>query len=208
MTVAFRLLHDGECAPARATPDDLADAARLGPTQGALRLMRRRRIRGLAAEILDVHPDRIRFEREPDGRARIIAPEPLYASVAGRGAWTALAVAPRPVGVDVETYPAVDWPPGDGQAGEGPPLDLLQLEEQDAILADPDPSRMFLRFWTAREAYLKADGRGLSVMPEKVRAANRLSEVSLIEAGRPAVTARLVERDDAIAAIVELSPTA
>ena len=193
---AFRLLREGEGRPAHATPDDLADAAALGPGPGAARLMRRRRVRALAAEVLQVHPDAIRFEREAGGLVRITAPEPLWTSVAGRGDWTALAIAPHPIGVDVEPYPP----------DRDPPFDLLQPLEQDAILADPDPLRLFLRFWTAREAYLKADGRGLSVMPDKVRAASRASEVALVEQGRPIAIARIVERDDAIAAIVELSP--
>ena len=193
---AFRLVREGEGAPAHATPDDLADAAVLGPEGGAKRLMHRRLLRAMAAEFLDVHPDQLRFHREPSGLVRITEPQPLYASIAARGVWTALAIAPHPVGVDVELYPP----------DRDPPFDLLQQLEQDVILADPDPAGRFLRFWTAREAYLKADGRGLSVMPDQVRAAQRHSEVALIEAGRPIAIARIVERDDAIAAIVELSP--
>jgi len=104
----------------------------------------------------------------------------------------------RPVGVDVEAYaPDLD-----------PPLGLLQPEEQNAILAGPDPMRLFLRFWTAREAYLKAGGRGLSVMPDQIRAEERDGGVALIEAGRPVALAELIECGDAIAAIVELSPAA
>ncbi len=191
---AFRLYRDGEGTPAHATPEDLADAAVLGPEGGAKRLMHRRLLRAMAAEVLDVHPDAVRFQREPSGLVRVVAPEPLQASIAGRGAWTALALAPHPVGVDVELYPP----------DRDPPFDLLQQLEQDVILADPDPARLFLRFWTAREAYLKAEGRGLSVMPDQVRAARRDSEVALIEKGRPIAIARIVERDDAVAAIVEL----
>jgi len=196
--VAFRLVRDGEGAPAHATAEDLADAAVLGPEGGAKRLMHRRLLRAMAAETLDVHPDAFRFHREASGMVRITQPEPLHASIAARGAWTALAIAPHPVGVDVELYPP----------DRDPPFDLLQQLEQDVILADPDPARLFLRFWTAREAYLKADGRGLSVMPDQVRAARRHSEVALIEEGRPIAIARIVEQGDAIAAIVELSPTA
>jgi len=201
LAAVFRLIREGEGAPAHALPEDLADAAALGLERGARRLMRRRLLRALAAEILDLHPDALRFHREASGLVKLIAPELLHVSVADRGAWTALAVAPHPVGVDIDLYPP----------DRDPPFDLLQPRERDIILADPDPARLFLRFWTAREAYLKADGRGLSVMPDRVRAAQHHAEavlIALIEEGRPITIARIVERDDAVAAIVELAPGA
>ena len=194
----FRLLKQGEGTAARPTAEDLQDAAALGQEGGARRLERRRLLRALAAEALNVHPDAVRIQRMADGTVRIREPEALYASVSGRGAWTVLALGPRPVGVDVETCPP----------DTEPPFDLLQPLEQEVILADPDPPRLFLRFWAAREAYLKADGRGLGVMPDQVRAAHRDAEVALIEPGRPIAIARLVEREDAIAAIVELEAEA
>jgi phosphopantetheinyl transferase len=191
----FRLIREGEGEPsARATSADLADAAELGAEQGARRLWRRRWLRTLAAEALDVHPDIIAIERLPHGGVRIAGPRALYASVSGRGAWTALALCENPVGVDVELYPPE----------REPPFDLLQPLEQDVILSDPEPRRLFLRFWTAREAYLKAQGRGLDVMPDRVRAARRGQEVALIEEGHDIAFATITECDDAIAAIVEL----
>ncbi len=195
----FRLIHDSEGEPsARATADDLADAATMGEDRGARRLWRRRWLRAVTAQTLGVHPDIIEIERLATGGCAIRGPVPLYASLSGRGAWTAVALAEHSVGVDVELYP----PERD------PPFDLLQPLEQDAILADSEPRRLFLRFWTAREAYLKAQGRGLDVMPEKVRAARRGEEVALIEAGHPLAFATVIERGDAIAAIVELPPEA
>jgi len=194
----FRLVREGEGQPACATCEDRIDAAPKGADGGWDRLMRRRLLRAMAADVLDRHPDAVRFERGAEGRVRITGPERLYTSVAGRGGWTALAMSSRPVGVDVEAYaPDLD-----------PPLGLLQPEEQNAILAGPDPMRLFLRFWTAREAYLKAGGRGLSVMPDQIRAEERDGGVALIEAGRPVALAELIECGDAIAAIVELSPAA
>jgi 4'-phosphopantetheinyl transferase len=176
--------------------EDLADAALLGAQTGAQRLKHRRLLRALAAEVLDVHPDAVTFERAASGAVRVVGPRPLFASVSGSGPWTALAVSHHPVGVDVEVHPPE----------REPPFDLLQPMEQEAILADPEPRRLFLHFWTAREAYLKAQGRGLDVMPDTVRAARRDTDVALIEAGRPIVFAQIIEREDAIAAIVELPP--
>lgn len=192
---SFRLIRTEEGKPARATAEDLADAAVLGPDQGAARLMRRRLLRALAAETLGVHPDTVAIERLPTGGLRIAGPERLYASVSGRDGWTALGLAVHPVGVDVETYPPQD----------PPAFDLLHPLEQETILDDANPRRLFLRFWAAREAYLKAKGRGFDVMPSQVRAARRDAEVALIEPGQPVAIARIMERDEAIAAIVELA---
>lgn len=190
----FRLYDEGEGAPARATAEDLADAALLGRDTGAKRLKRRRLLRALAAEVLGVHPDLVTLDRAGTGAVRVTGPDPLFTSVSGCGRWTALAVARHPVGVDVEIHPPE----------REPPFDLLQPLEQEAILADPQPRHLFIRFWTAREAYLKAQGRGFDIMPDKVRAARRDTEVALIEDGRPIVFAQIIEREDAIAAIVEL----
>jgi 4'-phosphopantetheinyl transferase len=194
----FRLIHDDEARTVPATAADLADAADLGPNQGARRLYRRRILRGVAAEVLGVHPDLIVIDRLAHGGVAIVGPKPLYASLSGRGAWTALGISERPVGVDVELYP----PERD------PPFDVLAPLEQETILTDPEPRHLFLRFWTAREAYLKAQGRGIDVEPSAIRAARRDQEVALIEAGHPIAFATVIERDDAIAAIVELEPEA
>ena len=191
----LRLIREDEARPARPTADDLADAAILGAEQGARRLRRRGLLRALAAEALEVHPDIIAFVREGSGLVRITAPEPCFASLSERGRWTALVIAEHPVGVDVEIYPPE----------REPPFDLLHPFEQEQILGSSDPERSFLRFWTAREAYLKAEGRGLDVEPSTVRAGRRGDEVVLVEAGRPLAFASIVEREDAIAAIVELN---
>ena len=85
------------------------------------------------------------------------------------------------------------------------PLELLDASERDEILASAAPERLFLRYWTAREAYLKAQRRGLDTELSAVRASRREDVVVLLETGRPPATACFVEREDAIAAIVELT---
>ena len=194
----FRLIRDDEARGAHPTADDLADAGLLGPDQGAKRLRRRGLLRALAAEVLAAHPDRISFERSGTGQVRITAPEPRFASLSERGRWTTLAISQHPVGVDVELYPPE----------REPPFDLLHPSEQEQILASSDPERLFLGYWTAREAYLKAQGRGLDVEPSAIRAGRRGEDVVLVETGRPLAFARIVEREDAIAAIVELTSDA
>lgn len=193
---AFRLLREDEGRPVPATAADLADAAELGPARGAERLARRRLLRGFAAEVAGVHPDAVAVERLGTGQVRITAPEPRYASLAQRGPWVALAISEVPVGVDVETCPA-----------ENPlPLHLLHPDERREIEAATDPGALFLRFWTAREAWLKAQGRGLDVELGALRARASGKVVLVGEPGGPAALARIIERDNAIAAIVELRP--
>jgi 4'-phosphopantetheinyl transferase len=65
------------------------------------------------------------------------------------------------VGVDVE--PLVLRDPEGLRLGFGP-------EEWTEIQAAADPERTLLRLWTAKEAALKADGRGLGVEPANVDA--------------------------------------
>jgi hypothetical protein len=132
----------------RPTLSDLADAALPGTDRGARRLQRLGMIRLFVGHALGVHPDRIRLERRIDRGLQIVAPEKIHISDAGRDAWSAIAIADRPVGVDIETRPA-----------KHPlPLDLLPDDERNFLAALDTSARelAFLRFWTAREAYLKA----------------------------------------------------
>lgn len=142
-------------ARVRASAADLADAALWpGPERGAARLVRRRLLRALAAAVLDVHPDRVAATRDRAGRPALSAPAALHASVARHEGWAALALSPRPVGVDLEA----------ARPADPLPLDLLPPAEAAALRAEPDAearARRFARLWCAREAYLKAAGLGL-----------------------------------------------
>jgi len=124
-------------APAR--PADLVHAAQARAADGgAARLWRRRLLRALAARRLGVHPDAIVFAEGEPSPARLVAPEPLFVSTAGRGPWSVVAIGPEPLGVDVELIGAelatLGGPPGES-----------------------------LRKWTAAEAYLKATGCSLDL---------------------------------------------
>jgi len=110
-------------------------------------------IRALAAEL--VPGSDLRIERRcpvcggPHGRPAL-AHAPVLASVAYADPWTVVAVAPADhvdaIGIDAE--PA------------GASLDLA------ALFAPSEPPD--LRGWTAIEAVLKADGRGLLLSPDQV----------------------------------------
>jgi 4'-phosphopantetheinyl transferase len=78
--------------------------------------------------------------------------------VSSRGARAALAVASAPIGVDLEPF------------DERTPVieDVLCKGERAALarLSGADQARAFLQMWTAKEAYLKALGRGFKRNPQ------------------------------------------
>lgn len=139
---------DPAISPARATADDLADAARARTHDGgAARLWRRRLLRSLAGRWLGIAPETVVFERRPSGRARVVGPKPAFVSAASRGVWTMVAIGPAPLGVDVEL------------AGE----DIERFAAAHGIGAD-----LALRRWTAAEACAKAGGLSLDAALEVV----------------------------------------
>lgn len=152
-----------------ASPDDIAESLPAAwlmttperpatlPERSALR-------RGMAARILS---RQLGLPREAvaighDGRGRPLVEHPrgsgLHLSLATRSGLVAVALANRPVGVDVE---AVD-------AHAAPPAALLHPEEQGWLLAQPQDERAlaFARLWSAKEAYVKALGTGFLRPPE------------------------------------------
>jgi len=113
-------------------------------------------LRGALGELLSVAPDRIELHYSGTGKP-FLAGEPLEFNLAHSGPTAVLAVSSHgPVGIDVEGIREVP--------------DALALA--DRFLPAPEGftlrrstaenrSALFLRFWTAAEALLKADGAGL-----------------------------------------------
>jgi 4'-phosphopantetheinyl transferase len=127
------------------------------PERSALR-------RGMAALILarqlGLPPEAIAIGHEPGGRPLVEQPRGsgLHLSLATRAGMVAVALARRPVGVDVE---AVD-------ARAAPPAAVLHPDESAWLLAQPEHERAlaFARLWSAKEAYVKALGTGFARPPE------------------------------------------
>lgn len=116
------------------------------------------------------------------GRPRLGPPlEALSVSMAGREDWLALALAGSPLGVDLE-------PVGGAQE---PAWNVLSPGEQARLRALPAADRWpaFLALWTAKEAYLKAIGLGLSREPRTIEVTVRDAALLILDAGRPAGTA-------------------
>ncbi len=120
-------------------------------------LARRRAIRALAACILGGVPERIIIGQTRSG-APYLENADLSISFSSRAPISAVALAQRPVGVDVERIVPV----------ETIPWNMLRQGEREALLALPPPRQgeAFTRLWAAKEAYAKALGQGFLLPPE------------------------------------------
>ena len=104
-----------------ATPHDLADAASAKREGGAPRLLRRRMLRALTAQLFDIHPEGVRFARTPQGAPALVAPS-AFISTAGCEGWSAVAIGPCPLGVDIQSM------------SEGEPAELRRWTLVEAYL--------------------------------------------------------------------------
>ena len=97
---------------------------------------------------------------EPAGRPLLARPadQRLHLSLATRTGIVAMALAQRPVGVDIERV----------DAETTPPLDLLHPDERGFLDAIAPGSRAlsFASLWAGKEAYVKALGTGFVRAPE------------------------------------------
>ncbi|MFN3483549.1 MAG: 4'-phosphopantetheinyl transferase family protein [Rhabdaerophilum calidifontis] len=146
-----------------ATAEERAEAGGHADPDGFLH--RRRLARALLAPLLGRPAAAIRILRDQAGAPRIAAPAGgLFISFSARAGINALALARRPVGIDIELL----------RPATAIPWNMLRADEQTALLALPEPARSaaFLRLWTAKEAVAKALGTGLALAPEAIRIAD------------------------------------
>jgi 4'-phosphopantetheinyl transferase len=179
------------------TPDDMREAATR--RDAVLFLMRRAALRRLVARVADVEPETVVVARalhNAPGAPILAAPAGFHVSVSARGDCAALAVSRRPVGVDMELL-------GDAAA---PALNVLAPSERDALAGLPAHARprAFLELWTAKEAYLKALGLGLSREPGDIAADFGAETFRISDGGKAvaATTARKTLGDRLVACVV------
>ncbi len=142
-----------------------AEAARL-PRAERQRLPRMRRERAaekLAGRLLarqavavqcGIAPETVRFSRSKYGKPYCVG-APAHVSIAHSAGRVACAVSDAPVGLDLERVREID--PAVSRKFCTPP-------EAAYLAAAPDEAERqarFFRLWTLKEAYLKAEGRGL-----------------------------------------------
>lgn len=105
-------------------------------------------------------PEALRFSITALGKPILSPASTLDFSISHARGVVAVAAAQRPVGVDVE--PLRTFEGMDGMS------DLaLSPQEQASLQGAPDALRptLFLRYWTLKEALLKAAGAGFSIAP-------------------------------------------
>jgi 4'-phosphopantetheinyl transferase len=131
---------------------DYKDRDRPATSDRACFLARRALQRSLIARLTGCRPDSVLIRYNEQGAPQVEIPEGLFVSVAGHGPWAMLAIANRPAGVDFEPV----------LTDVEPVKDVLHTDEVFALDGLPESERaaFFLRIWTAKEAYLKALGRG------------------------------------------------
>jgi 4'-phosphopantetheinyl transferase len=122
--------------------------------------LRRSLARKLLARQFDLAEAAVEIGHEPAGRPLILRPRGsgLHLSLATRAGLVAIALAHRPVGIDVEQVALVSEPP----------LAMLHPDEQRWLesLSSPARPEAFAQLWSAKEAYVKALGTGFARAPE------------------------------------------
>jgi 4'-phosphopantetheinyl transferase len=129
---------------------DLRRAGELGPRWVAARAA----LRALLGGYLEADPQSLSFRER--GKPRLDPPSPLRFNLSHSGDVALVAVATeREVGVDVE---AVDR----GRDVERLSRRVLLASERAAVAESGDAALAFHRHWVAKEAFVKATGRGIS----------------------------------------------
>ena len=162
--VAFRLeVVDAHRAARAARP--LLDAAELkragqyrDPRDEARYCIAHAALRSTLATRLRVPAHAIAFEREPGGRPRVHAPA-VHFSLAYTTGMIAIALAPHPVGVDIEVVRDDLDVPGISARFLAPDEHAAVTDAQGALRID-----RFFEVWTRKEALAKACGRGLAAL--------------------------------------------
>jgi 4'-phosphopantetheinyl transferase len=133
--------------------DELLRAANFKVEDGRRRFVTTRgALRTLLGRYLDEDPTALRFGTTGNGKPRLDPPSSLRFNVSHSGSVGLIAIAAETdVGVDVEQIK-----PRDRQ--DGIARRVFTQAERDAIDGDDD----FFRHWVAKEAFVKATGRGIA----------------------------------------------
>lgn len=125
-------------------------------------LLRRQVARQLAAAITGAPPDSFAIRAGAGGAPVISGPgRPLWLSFSGRDGASLVALAERPIGVDIE----MDVEKADI------PVNMLRDDEREMLDALPPSGRVrhFASLWTMKEAIAKAMHLGFVLDPEAIR---------------------------------------
>jgi 4'-phosphopantetheinyl transferase len=139
------------------TADELLRAGELRTGDGSRRFVASRAgLRALLGRYLDRRPDEVAFAAGAQGKPRLDPDSRLRFNLTHSGELALVALAAgAEVGVDLEEVRArADM--------RGLARRVLTEAEREAVEAAPDRDRAFYRHWVAKEAFVKATGRGIS----------------------------------------------
>ena len=141
-------------------PNDFRDEARPATNDRLYFLARRALTRSLVGVLASIPGENVRVIYDDDGAPQVDFPDGFFVSLSGHGPYAMIAVANRRCGVDFEPL----------QDDLVPVPDVLHPQEQVWLeqFSGAERSHNFLRIWTAKEAYLKALGRGFLDDPREV----------------------------------------
>jgi 4'-phosphopantetheinyl transferase len=153
----------------------------------------------VAGHHVAIAPKAVRYDRKVAAHEKPRFGDPASAlefSLSHSGARVVVAISRAvTLGVDIERVAVT---------GPEPPLvaSVLCDTEQEAFRAVPSPARAwaFCRYWTRKEAVLKATGDGLEISPARIAVTAPTSAPALVRwsgPGRPAETVHLYDLDAA-----------
>lgn len=120
-------------------------------------------LRAILSRYLAVHPERIRFETEADGKPRLAAGVWRFSLSHSRDLALYAVAHERDLGIDIERI-RPELPARTLAERYFAPVEVAAL----AALPDHEVAEAFFAIWTCKEAYLKARGVGLGEALDKV----------------------------------------
>ncbi len=113
-------------------------------------------LRFIIVSLLGKQNKDIHFDKNDYGKPFLVGTNDFYFNLSHSGDWVVCAVDNLPVGIDVEKIHDVDLDLSKRFFSEDEHKYLSTLESKNRREA-------FFEFWTLKESYIKADGRGLSI---------------------------------------------
>lgn len=123
-----------------------------------------------ALESEELNYENITIFIEAGGKPVIKTAENLFFSISHAGEYAACVIADRNIGVDIETRNRNTFAAGKEKQLEELARKILKNEEWDIFssLTGKERTESFLQFWTRKESYSKADGRGIGIGLETI----------------------------------------
>lgn len=100
---------------------------------------------------------KIQFKVNANGKPSLVNFPELHFNISHSGEWVVCALDCEPVGVDVEAIQPIDYAIADR---------YFSAQENERLLRQPEKDKLayFYDIWTLKESYIKAKGKGLSLL--------------------------------------------